>query len=197
MTKIDRVLGSVFFGFILFISCFCAGWWTGLALGGAEIGCAVGAIAGIAVDILFLKRIVNRMFTLKPLALVTVFGLYSVGIFGFFMGVPVFNAMMGVFAGWYVGRRAKLLSARRDEMTKPLNRAVVFSTAVLAAFCVAAAWLALRASTTTANLEGMLGLGFHLTQGMIWGIVLVGGALLLAAQALAAKIAARVAYRVG
>ena len=197
MTKIDRALGSVFFGFILFISCFCAGWWTGLALGGAEIGCAVGAIAGIVVDILFLKRIVSRMFTLRPLVLISVFGLYSVGIFGFFMGVPVFNAIMGVFAGWYVGRRAKLLSAGRDEMKKPLNRAVVLSTAVLAAFCVAAAWLALRDSTTAANLEGMLGLGFHLTQGMIWGIVLVGGALLLAAQALAAKIAARVAYRLG
>lgn len=197
MAKIDRVLGSVFFGFILFITCFCAGWWTGLALGSAEIGCTTGAIAGIVVDILFLKRIVSHMFTLKPIALMAVFGLYSVGIFGFFMGVPVCNAIMGVFAGWYVGRKAKLQKEDMPHLKTLLRRAVVFSTAVLAAFCVAAAWLALRDSTTAANLEGMLGLGFHLTQGMIWGIIIIGGVLLLAAQALAAKVAARVAYRVG
>lgn len=197
MKIIDKTIGSVFFGFILFITCFCAGWWIDVGLGGNGLaGCVAGATAGIAADILFLKPIVTRMFALKPLALAAVFGLYSVGIFGFFMGVPVFNAMMGVFAGWYVGRRAKLMAAEKDQIKKPLNRAVLFSTAVLTLFCVAAAWLALRDSTTAANLEGMLNLGFHLTQGMIWGIILVGGALLLAAQAVATKLAASLAYNI-
>jgi hypothetical protein len=197
LRKIDKALGYVFFGFILFITCFCAGWWIDVGLGGsALIGCIACSLAGIGINILLLRRIVERMFTLHPALLAIAFGLYSVGIFGFFMGVPVFNALMGVFAGWYVGRRAKLMASGREGLKKPLNKAVLFSTAVLAAFCVASAWLALADSTTAANLEGMLGLGFHLTQGMIWGIILMGGAMLLAMQALAAKVAARVAYRI-
>ena len=83
------------------------------------------------------------------------------------------------------------------SLNRQTGRAVLFSAAALLFFCAAAAWLALRDSTTAANLEGMLGLGFHLTQGMIWAIILAGGALLLAAQALAVKVAARVAYRIG
>ena len=193
----DKLSGTVFFGFILFITCFCAGWWADIAMGGnAVIGCATGGAAGIAANLLFVRRITARMYRLPAAALIAVFLLYSVGIFGFFMGVPVFNALMGVAAGWYVGRRAKAIAGGEGALREPVGKAVLLSTAVLAAFCVASAWLALRDSTTAANLEGMLGLGFHLTTGMIWGIILAGGALLLAAQAVAVRIAAKIAYRV-
>lgn len=66
---------------------------------------------------------------------------------------------------------------------------------MLAAFCAAAAWLALRDPTTAANLEGMLGLGFTVSTGTIWGLILIGGAGLLAAQAGAAVLSAKMAYR--
>lgn len=194
MKKIDWIFGYTIFGFILFITCFCAGWWLDIAVGGnGIIGCAAGAAAGVVTDILFLKRIVSHMYSLNPWVLAIVFLLYSVGIFGFFMGVPVMNAALGVVAGWYVGRRAKVASESRYKA--PLARAVWFSTAVLVAFCTAAAWLALRDPTTAANLEGMLCLGFHMTTGMIWGIILIGGAGLLAVQAGTAALSARLAYK--
>jgi hypothetical protein len=198
MKKIDRVIGAVFFGFILFITCFCAGWWVFLGLhGNVFIGFATGTAAGIAANILFLKKILSRMYTLGPLPLMVVFLLYSVGIFGFFMGVPVFNAILGVAAGWYAGRRAKVASIGPDGLKKPMGKAILVSTAVLFAFCAASAWIALADSYTAANLQGMLNLGFPVTTGMIWGIILIGGALLLVMQALAAKLAAKMAYRIG
>ena len=193
MKKIDIAAGSVFFGFILFITFFCAGWWLGLLPGAnVQVGCALGAAAGVLLNILFLRRIVWRQFAMPSAVLAAVCVLYSIGIFGFFMGVPVFNVLVGLIAGWYVGRRAKASAA--DYRTS-LHRAVLLSTALLAAFCAAAAWLALRDPTTPANLEGMLGLGFHITQGLLWGIILAGGGALLLLQALGAYLAARVAYR--
>jgi hypothetical protein len=197
MKKIDWIIGGIFFGFIFFITCFCAGWFIGAGIGAnaAIIGCALGAAAGIAIDALFLKKILRNMYCLHPLLLVIVFLLYSVGIFGFFMGVPAFNALLGIAAGWYIGRRAKVAGV--TQYGKPLSKAVLFSTGVLALFCAASAWLALTDRTTAANLEGMFSLGFHVTDGMIWGIILAGGALLLAFQAAAAAVAAKTAIKIG
>ncbi len=42
--------------------------------------------------------------------------------------------------------------------------------------------LALTDPYTAGNLEGMLGLGFQVTQPMVLGLILVGGSMLLAAQ---------------
>jgi hypothetical protein len=92
-----------------------------------------------------------------------------------------------------VGRRARLASS--GQYRRPLAKAVWFSTGVLAAFCAASAWLAVNDRTTAANLEGMFRLGFHVTDGMIWGIILIGGALLLGLQAAAAVLSAKAAYR--
>jgi hypothetical protein len=197
MKKIDWIIGGIFFGFIFFITCYCVGWFIGAGIGGNAvfIGCALGAAAGIAIDVLFLKKILLNMYCLHPLLLVSVFLLYSVGIFGFFMGVPAFNALLGIATGWYIGRRAKVTGA--GHYRKPLTKAVLFSTGVLALFCAASAWLALTDRFTAANLEGMLNLGFRVTDTMIWGIILVGGALLLAFQAAAVAIAARTAVKIG
>jgi hypothetical protein len=51
----------------------------------------------------------------------------------------------------------------------------------LALICAASALIALVSSSTANDLQGMLGLGFEVTQGMIIGLILAGGAGLLAA----------------
>ncbi len=66
---------------------------------------------------------------------------------------------------------------------------------VLFAICGASAYLALSDTHTAANLEGMLSLGFPLTQPMLLAIILAGGALLLVLQAVLVKGLASLAYR--
>jgi hypothetical protein len=59
-------------------------------------------------------------------------------------------------------------------------RTAWFTTGVLVLVCIASAFIALASPSTAADLRGMLGLGFEVTQGMIIGLILIGGPALLA-----------------
>jgi len=65
----------------------------------------------------------------------------------------------------------------------------------LVLFCVASAVLALASPSTAADLEGMLALPFEVTTPMVVGLIVVGGAALLAAQYWVTGFAARLTRR--
>jgi hypothetical protein len=197
--KFDKVFGAVIWGFMLLIVPFCAVWWTFYTLTQdvrlIGMGCILGAASGIACNILFLKKLAAHPYSQKTWVAVLLLALYSVGIFGFFMGVPVFNILAGALAAVYIGRQAKIHSQDTEHFSGKLKRTQYLLFAVLLAICTASAYLALKDSHTAANLEGMFSLGFSLTQPMLAAIILVGGALLLAFQAALVKVLASFAYR--
>ena len=76
------------------------------------------------------------------------------------MGVPVFNLLLGVPAGFLMGRRLMIFRAGEEHINQLGRWTQVFTTSVLGLFCLASAVLALGDPSTGANLRGMLGLGF-------------------------------------
>jgi len=106
---------------------------------------------------------------------------YSIGTFGLFIGAPVFNAALVIPAGFVVGSRLAAENADLQQVRKAEMRTAWFTTGVLAFACAASACLALLSESTDTDFQGMLGLRFEVTQGMIIGLILVGGAALLAA----------------
>jgi len=138
-----------------------------------------GLLIGVVVDIFMLKKLLERRLSL--LLWVVVFLFYSVGVFGFSMGVPVLNTALAIPAGFVIGSRLAADNADRMRVRKNAQRTAWFTTAVLALICAASAMIALVSASTASDLRGMLGLGFEVTQGMIIGLILVGGAGLLAA----------------
>lgn len=138
-----------------------------------------GLLVGILADIFLLKKLLDRRLGI-PLW-VAVYLFYSTGVFGFFMGVPVFNAALAIPAGFVIGSRLAAENADQQRVRKAAQRTAWFTTAVLALVCVVSAFIALVSSSTASDLGGMLGLGFEVTQNMIIGLILVGGAVLLAA----------------
>lgn len=158
------------------------GWWSAYALLSERwipFAMISGLLAGILGDVLLLKKVVERRpsFTLW----MTVYLFYSVCIFGFFMGVPVFNAALAVPAGIVIGIRLSVDNAGPQQVRKSARRTAGFTTGVLALICAASALIAITDPYTAGSLRGMLGLGFEVTQGMIIGLILIGGAGLLAA----------------
>jgi hypothetical protein len=107
---------------------------------------------------------------------------YSILIYGFFMGLPVFNALVGIAGAYIVGRKCVLRGDGRQAIQKSARRVNLFSFILLLLVCVCTALLALGEATIESEVQGMLGLEFEVTRGMIWAIILVGGALLLAFQ---------------
>ena len=93
--------------------------------------------------------------------------------------VPVFNAALAIPAGFVVGSRLAAENADQLRVRKAAQRMAWFTTAVLTFICAASALIALASSSTAGDLRGMLGLGFEITQSMIIGLTLVGGAALL------------------
>jgi hypothetical protein len=161
-----------------FLSC----WWSAYTLlpeSWIPFAVIAGLLAGILVDFFLLKRLFDRRLSLP--FWVAVFLFYSIGTFGFFMGVPVFNAALAIPAGFVVGSRLAAEAAGRQQVRKASQRTAWFTTGVLTLVCGASAFIALTSSSTASDLRGMLGLGFEVTQGMIVGLVLVGGIALLAA----------------
>ncbi len=108
------------------------------------------------------------------------YGFYAVGIYGFFMGVPIFNAGLALPAGIIVGHRL----ARSDppSAARLTRRTCWFTTGVMTLACIASAALSLTDAYTAANLQGMLRLGFEVTPAMILALIIVGGAGLLIAE---------------
>ncbi len=96
------------------------------------------------------------------------------------MGVPVFNTILALPAGVFVG--GWLAQARADSLhvRRTARRTAVFTTSTLAVVCFVSASIALASPSTAGDLQGMLGLPFQVTPAMILGIILIGGILLLA-----------------
>jgi hypothetical protein len=159
------------------------------------LGCILGAAAGIVCNVLFLHKLAAHPYSQRTWVAVLLLVLYSIGIFGFFMGVPVFNILTGMLAAVYIGRQAKILGRDPASFTRQLKQTQILLFFVLLILCAASAWLALSDSHTAANLEGMFSLNFSLTQPILAAIILVGGAMLLAFQAALVRALATFAYR--
>lgn len=182
MNKIEKTFLGLMLGAIFPLIGFLGGWWsTSQTFSNTWVLiAALGGLAlGLAVDGVILKKWVAGAFEMNPKLWMGIFFFYSICVFGFFMGVPVFNVALAVPAGLIMGRilaHHPLSTDAEKRLTLSTN---LFTTGVMAFICASSAFLALRDPTTAANLEGMLRLPFEVTQGMIITLIIVGGAALL------------------
>ncbi len=130
---------------------------------------------GILMDCLWLRKLLDSAHQFHVLTWIAIFLFYSVGLFGFFMGVPVFNALLAIPAGFVAASRLARRKAAVDEVSRHSQRVAWFTTAVLLLVCIASAVLALICPSTPSDLRGMLGLGFEVTWAMVAALIVVGG----------------------
>lgn len=143
---------------------------------------AGGVISGLIIDLAFLKGWIRRRFELPLWFPAGIYILYSIFIFGFFMGFPVFNVLMGLVAGFYFGNRIVANKIRPQMQPRLIKQVSRFSALVMALICISSAVIGLTDKTIGANIQGMLGLGFEVTKAMVWALVLVGGFCLIIVQ---------------
>lgn len=185
MNKLERLFIGLLLGAILPISGFLAGWWSfSQYSSNVVIGLAAfsGLAAGLLVDAFFLKKWIARAYQGNSILWMAVFLFYSICVFGFFMGVPVFNLALAVPAGIFTGAKKAHIPLAPKQEQQLTRRTQLFTTLVMSLICAASAFLALRDPTTAANLEGMLRLPFRVTQPMIVALIVVGGSILLLLQ---------------
>lgn len=152
-----------------------------------------GMCAGIIIDILFLKKIFAVFYNNNYLSF-SIYLLYMMGIFGFFMGVPIFNTIPGVFAGFYVGRKTKINNINYNDYKKSLLKTNIFTSITLFFFMIASSLIALTDKYSGSNIKGMLNLKFEINKFEILIIIIIGGLFLLLLQNILSIYFANIAY---
>jgi multisubunit Na+/H+ antiporter MnhE subunit len=195
MGKFDNIFAGMVLGFIIPVVSFCGFWWSGFALG-LDVKCwsITGIIVGILIDVMFLGKLLPKFYCLSKITLLALYAAYSICIFGFFMGVPMFNMVLGVLAGIYIGRKMRQTGQSQDVFRQEMRKAARFSFVVLLIVCFCSAYIALLDPFTGASLRGMLNLSFEVTRTHIWLLIVFGGAGLLLLQHVLLMTAGRMAY---
>jgi hypothetical protein len=179
-TKLERFVIGLMLAPVAPLAGLMGFWWAAYALlpeSGIPYAAIAGLLIGFLADIFLLKKLLDRRLRLPTWVAIYLF--YSTGFFGFFMGVPVFNAALAIPAGFVVGSRLVAENADQTRVRKAALHTAWFTSGVLAMICAASAFIALTDPYTASGLQHMLGLGFTVTRGMVIGLILAGGAGLL------------------
>lgn len=199
MSKFDRFLSAAVLGLLAPLSLFLLFWWGSIPFvendSAILLFALIGLAAGAAVDLTLLRKFIRRLFLLPPPALVCVGLFYSVMVYGFFMGFPLFNSVVGIVFCYIAAKRCAVLKMPQAQAKKSAGRFNLFYLGVLVFLCVATAFLALGEPSITAQVKGMLGLPFEVTMGMIWALILVGGTLLVLFQYFTTRLIADVVLK--
>ena len=121
LAGMERLFLMIMIGLVFPILLGLAGWWGSLPFvpESSIIYFALGGfMLGVLVDMVFLRFWTRNALRLPLIWPVLVYLFYSVGMFGFFMGVPAFNVVMGPVGGYYMGMRLRAKNSDKDEVEK-------------------------------------------------------------------------------
>ena len=138
LRKADKYFLSFIYAPIIPIILFLSGWWVSLPFyrdNRITIFALTGLAAGILIDILFRRKLINEGYRRSVLLNSVIFLFYSVMGFGFFMGVPVFHPALGIIAGLYIARKSFINGASAVEFCQSI-RVCAFFLYYRAVFCL-------------------------------------------------------------
>jgi len=197
-TKLERSILGLILAPLMPLAFLMGGWWLAYALlpeAWIFLGALSGLLLGLLLDFPLLKKWINDADMLGIPFWAVAFVFYSIGLFGFFMGVPVFNLVLALPAGFIMGRRLASQHADGMKLRVVSRRVSEFTTFVLALICAASAMIALADPFTEANLQGMLALPFDVTRGMVISLIIVGGVVLLLLNWVLTFASVRITYK--
>ena len=139
-----------------------------------------GLIWGFLLNYLVLKRILAHLYSLPLWIMVMVYLFYSICLYGFFMGFPLFNLLLGIPAGLYMSQRVKEESIDRKKKTNHITS--LFTSFVMLFLCFMTAFLVVSEKTFRSELKNMLNLSFVVTRPMLLGLVIIGSMVLIICQ---------------
>jgi len=199
MNTISKYIEKLFSFFIIetlfLVVPFLSFWWIFYLFNwNVLLGILIGVLVTILLNIFFLEKLFNSFYSINYYCLILIHLFFSVCIFGFFMGVPVFNILPGIFGAFYIANRSKIQKKKEEEFKHDMRIGNIFSTIVLVGICFCSGYIAISDEYTASNLEGMFSLPFHITDCILWIIILVGGFVLLLIQYFLSVIVAKRVY---
>ena len=202
MRPVECVVSRIVLGVVTPTVLMLAGWWGSLAILGDSPwipwAALIGLLSGVLLDLTVLRVRLDSLYSLPMPALAAIAVFYSVMIYGFFMGLPIANLLVGVGWGFALARRHTALAAEAKRERTEIRAASLSAAAIMLVLCCLTAWMALREPTIGAQVREMLGLPFTPSIDQLRVVSLVGGVGLVIAEyfstAMTAGWAARSAH---
>ena len=186
LNRLEMIFYKLIFWGMIPLILFLAGWWSSIGLNDNQQIFSVafaGLGFGILIDGFLLKSYLKSLETLKPAILISVYVFYSIMMLGFFMGVPVFNLFLGIFAGRFMVRVGLYHGLSKKELEVLFRNTAKIITLVMIGVCIVSALIALQdLSDTAMNIQLMFNLGFVVTPLMIIILIGLGGCVLVLFQ---------------
>jgi hypothetical protein len=163
MNKVEKVAYYLILGFIPPIFLFTSFWFLSYAFLSEKliIPLAItGLICGILINFIFLRRWVNSFYDSLIWIIIAIFLFYHIAMLGFFMGMPLFNTLLGIIAGFYYGHKISRSKIVPKIQSKLITRISLISSGFMLLICVLSAIIALSSPSTPNDIKGMLYLNF-------------------------------------
>ncbi len=141
-----------------------------------------GLAAGFLIDAIYLRGWLRHRYDLPVWFVATIFCLYNILAFGFFMGFPVFHVLGGPIAGFYFAQRIIFQKIPAEGYNRIMKRVSAFTGLMMAIICVASGTIALVGTGAGDDIQGMLGLSFVPAKSMILLVSTIGGLFLITVQ---------------
>ncbi|NMC68210.1 MAG: hypothetical protein GYA61_08300 [Spirochaetales bacterium] len=138
-----------------------------------------GVLIGGLIDLKFIKTWINNRFNLPTWIIALIYIVYNIFVFGFFMGFPVFNVLLGLLAGYYYANRICSNKIDPTRYKKLLNQVSLFTGIIMTLVCISSGFLAIYNNGAAGMIQDLLGLPFEVTRSMLWMIVVIGGLVLV------------------
>ena len=149
----------------------------------------IGLAIGLLIDGYFLKGWIRNMYRLSPILILIFYIIYNIGLYGFFMGFPVFNSFLGLIAGYYYGKKISFEKIAGSRQIRIKRQVLLISGLIMTLICVSTGFMAFEGHGVGGMIESILRLDFKVTNLMIWGIIIVGGITLIFVQIFLTKLA--------
>ena len=192
MKRFDKIISGLIIGstFPLFLCLLSIVIWFYLDKSESRIPIylTAGLLIGLIIDFKFLKGWINKRYDLPIWFMAAIYIIYNIFVYGFFMGLPVFNVLPGFFAGYYFGNRICFKNVESKKYSRIINQVSLFTGLIMTLICISSGFLALVDNEAAGMIKEVLGFGFEVTKSMVWGIVLLGGLTLILTNILLTRI---------
>ena len=204
MKKIEGFILGMVFGFvpILFflIAAVSIWWFAGLLTDESGPYLALAAlVAGVVIDIIFLKRWVRNAYQSNNKAVAAVYIFYAFVLWVFCMGMPVLVFPWGMVAGVYTARRMYHTKASKNQRRNNIEKTAVFSAVLMSVICCFMVLIAMVSNVGPNSFDeffkGVFGVDVSITFTEFGVMIFLGACAMVLVQYGLTKVAAKAAMK--
>lgn len=143
-----------------------------------ELSVIIGMFVGLGTFCVAFVKWKANIYTMPVWLLLIIYLFYSVCVFGFFMGFPLFYPIVGSLAGYYWAERLLACNMDKKEAKSEIRKICIFTASSMGIVSIASSFLALTDKYIESEISGMLNLSFEIRRPLL-AIAIIAGAVFL------------------